>query len=71
VTALEQHSVHADRAVRPAADIAGLARQAAWDIDEGLAANDNERIIAGCRRLIAIGGLAQLHANHLEKGTPA
>jgi hypothetical protein len=34
-----------------------------------IASNDLAALIAAERRLVAIGGLAQIHANHLEKGT--
>jgi len=67
VTAVEQHSVHADRHTRQPIDIANLARQAAWDIDEGLERDQPERVIAGLRRLVAIGGLAQALANRMEQ----
>jgi hypothetical protein len=33
-----------------------------------IASNDLAALIAAERRLVAIGGLAQIHANHLEKG---
>ena len=49
------------------ADIANLARQAAWDVDEGLERDQPERVIAGLRRLVAIGGLAQALANRMEQ----
>ena len=65
VTALEQHSIRVDRTP---ADLAGLARQAAWDIDEGVATDDTDRVIAGLRRLIGVGGLAKATADRLEAG---
>jgi hypothetical protein len=68
VTVVEQHSVHADRHVRHPSYIADLARQAASDIDEGQASGDADRVIAGCRRLIAVGGLAKAVADTLEAG---
>jgi hypothetical protein len=34
-----------------------------------IASNDLAALIAAERRLVAVGGLAQIHANHLEKGT--
>ena len=68
MTAVEQHSVHADRHTRQPIDIANLARQAAWDIDEGLERDQPERVIGGLRRLVAIGGLAKSSADILEAG---
>ena len=67
MTVVEQHSVHADRHTRQPIDIANLARQAAWDVDEGLERDQPERVIAGLRRLVAIGGLAQVLANRMEQ----
>jgi hypothetical protein len=66
VTAVEQHSVRADRQVRQPMDIANLARQAAWDVDEGLDRDERERVIGGLKRLIAIGGLAKALADQME-----
>jgi len=63
---VEQHSVHADRHTRQPIDIANLARQAAWDVDEGLEREQPERVIAGLRRLVAIGGLAKALADQME-----
>ena len=62
----EQHSVRADRQVRQPMDIANLARQAAWDVDEGLEREQPERVIAGLRRLVAVGGLAKALADQME-----
>jgi len=67
VTVVEQHSVHADRQVRQPMDIANLARQAAWDVDEGLEREQPDRVVAGLRRLVAVGGLAQALANRMEQ----
>lgn len=66
MTVVEQHSVHADRAVRQPTDIANLARQAAWDVDEGLDRDQPERVVGGLKRLIAIGGLAKALADQME-----
>lgn len=66
--AAEQHSVHVDRRVRQPMDIANLARQAAWDVDEGEERQQPERVIAGLRRLVAIGGLAKAAADIIEAG---
>jgi hypothetical protein len=68
VTAVEQHSVHADRHTRQPIDIANLARQAAWDVDEGLEREQPDRVIAGLRRLIGIGGMAKALADQIEAG---
>jgi len=68
VTVVEQHSVRADRHTRQPIDIANLARQAAWDVDEGLERDQPERVIGGLRRLVAIGGLAKAAADALEAG---
>ena len=67
MTVVEQHSVHADRVVRQPIDIANLARQAAWDVDEGLERDQPERVIGGLKRLIAIGGLAKALADQMEQ----
>jgi len=64
---LEQHSVRAERQVRQPIDIANLARQAAWDVDEGLERDQPERVIGGLKRLIAIGGLAKTLADQMEQ----
>ena len=61
------HSVRVDRVrdhTRPLVqpwDIARLAREAADDIDNG-------HEIEGCRRLVAVGGLAKACADILEAG---
>ena len=68
MTVVEQHSVRADRHTRQPIDIANLARQAAWDVDEGLERDQPERVIGGLRRLVAIGGLAKAAADALEAG---
>ena len=67
MTVVEQHSVRADRHTRQPIEIANLARQAAWEIDEGLEREQPDRVVAGLRRLVAIGGLAQALANRMEQ----
>ena len=66
MTVAEQYSVDADQRVRQPIDIANLARQATWDIDEGQEREQPDRVVAGLRRLVAVGGLAKAAADALE-----
>lgn len=69
----EAHSVRADQLATAGLprisgnDIAQLTGQAHEELLQAIAQNDLALLIAAERRLVAIGALAQLHANHLER----
>ena len=74
VVAADVHSVRADHIAEPAPadsgrDLYRYSVQANAELLNAIASGDTHAQIAAERRLVAIGGLAQIHANHLEKGT--
>jgi hypothetical protein len=72
VTVTDQHSVRVDRVrdhTRPLmqpAEIARVAREASVEIVAGLSTSNRTLIVSGCRRLVAVGGLAKAAADILE-----
>ena len=73
----ELHSIRADRVAEAVAthvtanDLYRYSIKANTELADAIANSDLNKLIAAERRLVAIGGLAQIHANHLEKGTRA
>jgi hypothetical protein len=72
LVAADVHSVRADRIADPAPAVTGhdlyrYSVQANAELLNAIAGNDRDALIAAERRLVAIGGLAQIHANHLER----
>ena len=75
LVAADVHSVRVDHIDEPAPAVTGhdlyrYSVQANAELLNALASGDTNALIAVERRLVAIGGLAQIHANHLER-TPA